>query len=139
MILATWLLARFGSKNMLSCGLITVVVAMTLLTVSTTLKSSIPGASTLGVVGVALFFVGTGAGPMLAMVAYPSEMTTTVTRPNAMWLGGAGFWTTGALVSFIFPYSLAAIGGYAYIPFTILTALAVSSLAYFLVRNLYTY
>jgi len=69
------------------------------------------------VASVAVLLVGIGIGPMLCLSAYPSEVTTQVTRPNAMWMGGVSFWITGSVQMLVIPYSLSAWGGYAYFPF----------------------
>nr|CAB3266205.1 solute carrier family 2, facilitated glucose transporter member 1-like [Phallusia mammillata] len=127
---STGLLTRFGTKRMLVIGLTIVVCALTLLTISTTNSSD--SSNILGVISVALFAIGVGTGPMLTMVTYPSELTTVVSRPNAMWLASVVFWVTGGLVSFIFPYSLELLGGYAYIPFTVLVMLSGGYVIFFL-------
>ena len=111
---------------MLLSGLSIVVIGLILLTVSTVLSDSISEMAYVSVVGLTITIIGIGVGPMLLLTAYPSEVTTQVTRPNALWLGTAIFWITATIIAFVFPYSQRAIGGYAYIPFVILVVIEVS-------------
>jgi len=118
-------LSAKGRIKLLS-GLSIVVVGLILLTVSTVLSDSVSEMAYVSVVALMITIIGIGVGPMLLLTAYPSEVTTQVTRPNALWLGTAIFWITGTIVAFVFPYSQRAIGGYAYIPFVILVLIEVS-------------
>jgi len=111
---------------MFHSGLSIVVIGLILLTVSTVLSDSVSEMAYVSVAGLMITSIGLSAGPMLLFTAYPSEITTQVTRPNALWLGTLTFWITGTIVSFVFPYSQRAIGGYAYIPFVILVVIEVS-------------
>ena len=111
---------------MLLAGLTVVVCGLVLLIVSTLMSSSVPAMAYVSVVAVAVFVAGLGIGPMLCIYAYPSEITTQITRPNAYWISGICFWLTAALVAFVVPYSLGAWGGFAYIPFLLLVLVEVS-------------
>jgi len=111
---------------MLLSGLSIVVVGLILLTVSTVWSDSVSEMSYISVVALTVTIIGLGVGPLLLIVAYPSEVTTQVTRPNALWLGTTIFWIAGTIIVFVFPYSQRAIGGYAFIPFVILVVVEVS-------------
>jgi len=117
---------KIGSRTMLLSGLSIVVVGLILLTVSTVWSVSISEMSYISVVALTITIIGIGVGPLLLIVAYPSEVTTQVTRPNALWLGTTIFWIAGTIIVFVFPYSQRAIGGYAFIPFVILVVVEVS-------------
>jgi len=124
-LLATVAQQRFGSKRMLLLGLSVVFIGLAFLVVSTVTSKLLPAMAYVSVASVATCIAGIGIGPLLLVAAYPSEITTQVTRPNALWIGGACYWLSGAVVVFVTPYSLSAFGGYAYIPFLLFIVLAV--------------
>ena len=105
-------------------GLIIIVFGLAMLFISTIVK--LEGMQYLSLVALVVYFIGAGAGPMISLLALPSEITTQVSRPTVLWIAGIVFWVVATLVAFLTPYSLNGIGGYTYIIFLALVACEVS-------------
>lgn len=124
--MATRLLERFGSKKMIVVGLVIVVIGQIFLCLSTSFNSTVPEMGVVGIVSVAVFSIGAGTGPLLTITAFPSEITTIVTRPEALWFGATFYWLSSSVASVVFPITIARIHGFAYLPFIVFVILMVS-------------
>jgi len=117
-LFATPMVHRWGSKRMLMNGLIIIVLGLVLLLASSLVK--VEGMQYLSLVALIVYFIGAGAGPMISLLALPTEITTQVSRPTVLWLAGIVFWIFATVVAFVTPYLLKSIGGFTYIIFLVL-------------------
>ena len=125
--IASPIVHRWGSKKMLTAGLIIILLGLTLLLVSTLVK--VEGMQHLSLVALVVYFIGAGAGPMISLLALPTEITTQVARPTVLWLSGIIFWLFATGVAFVTPYLLKSIGGFTYIIFLFMVLLEVGEFA----------
>lgn len=69
-----------------------------------------------------------GIGPKQTFSILPSELTTYVTRPMVLWLSTLVYYICAVAITFITPYAMDVMGGYAYIPYIVSFVLVVSNL-----------
>lgn len=111
---------KFGTKNMYLGGTIVIFFSLILLMIFAEVQNISTALAYGRIACLSAYAIGVGLGPQPAMFALFSELTTANSRPYILQYSGMLFWLLGSLISFIFPYSLHAIGAYAFLPFVVI-------------------
>lgn len=121
---------RLGVKKVFLIGAAISVTGTTLFTITNALQHSASWLSYIALAGLCLTIFGNRLGPQVTMHGLLAELTTAASRPTVTFYTGVTFWINGAIVSFVLPYSVAAWGAYAYIPFIVLSIAVIMVTSY---------
>uniref|UniRef100_H2YX80 Major facilitator superfamily (MFS) profile domain-containing protein n=1 Tax=Ciona savignyi TaxID=51511 RepID=H2YX80_CIOSA len=116
---------KIGTKMLLVTGLGICACSLVCLVIFAALQDLSDLLPYFSIATLIIYTTSVMGGPGIAFVALSSQLTTQTTRPTALYLSAATYWMTGAIVSFVFPFSSAAIGEYAFLPFVAVTVLQI--------------
>uniref|UniRef100_F6RNC6 Solute carrier family 2, facilitated glucose transporter member 5 n=1 Tax=Ciona intestinalis TaxID=7719 RepID=F6RNC6_CIOIN len=119
------ILRKIGTKKLLIFGLAIGACSLVFLVIFIALQGHSAVLPYCSVTALITYTTAVMGGPGIAFVALPSQLTTQTTRPTALYASAATYWLTGTIVSFVFPFSSAAFGEYAFLPFVGVTVLQI--------------
>jgi len=123
------LITRWGAKKVFVYSGFVVLVGLTLMTTSSIRPPIIGNHARVSVAGAILVIIG-GIGPKQTFSILPSELTTYVTRPMVLWLSTLVYYICAVAITFITPYAMDIMGGYAYIPYIVSFVLVMAYVQY---------
>jgi len=127
------LITSWGAKKVFVYSGFVVLIGLTLMTISSVRPPIIGNHGRISVAGAILVIIG-GSGPKQTFSILPSELTTYVTRPMVLWLSTLVYYICAVAITFITPYVMDIMGGYAYIPY-IVTFILVMAYVQFMVPD----
>ncbi|XP_078493723.1 solute carrier family 2, facilitated glucose transporter member 5 [Ciona intestinalis] len=119
------ILRKIGTKKLLIFGLAIGAGSLVFLVIFIALQGYSTALPYCSIAALIIYTTAVMGGPGIAFVALPSQLTTQTTRPTALYVSAATYWLTGTIVSFVFPFSSAAFGEYAFLPFVGVTVLQI--------------
>lgn len=112
------LIERVGRRKLLVCGYSLMAVITTIFTLALTLKSlGVAGMSYLSMACVFAYILSFGMGPAGVTGILPAEIFDQASRPTAYMIAGSMMWLNLFLVGMTFPFIVAGLGSYCFLPF----------------------